>query len=293
MGVAELVPGVSGGTIAFITGIYLELVATIRGLDHQWMLLVLRGQWREAWLRGNLGFLAVLLAGMGVSVILLAALVQWLFTHHEIYLWSFFFGLIAASVVFVSKSVSPWTTARLLLALLGLTVGMILSQIGGMTPSDSLLLTMAAGAIAVCAWILPGISGSFMLLLLGQYQRVIKALAEFDLAFLAALAAGCGLGLLAFTRLLSWLLQHFFAATLALLCGVMAGSLQRLWPWQQTLSYYLDSDGGAVLLRGRPLSPWDFQELYGDDPMLLGAVLAALAGMAVVVSLDWASRPQR
>ncbi len=293
MGVAELVPGVSGGTIAFITGIYLELVATIRGLDHQWMLLVLRGQWREAWLRGNLGFLAVLLAGMGVSVILLAALVQWLFTHHEIYLWSFFFGLIAASVVFVSKSVSPWTTARLLLALLGLTVGMILSQIGGMTPSDSLLLTMAAGAIAVCAWILPGISGSFMLLLLGQYQRVIKALAEFDLAFLAALAAGCGLGLLAFTRLLSWLLQHFFAATLALLCGVMAGSLQRLWPWQQTLSYYLDSDGGAVLLRGRPLSPWDFQELYGDDPMLLGAVLAALAGMAVVVFLDWASRPQR
>ncbi|TVS18836.1 MAG: DUF368 domain-containing protein [Gammaproteobacteria bacterium] len=290
MGVAELVPGVSGGTIAFITGIYQELVGTIRAYDQRWLRLLLSGRWRAAWERGNAGFVLILLFGMMSSLVLLAALVQWLFVHHEIYLWAFFFGLITASVVYVAGVVTPWDGARLSLGVFGLVTGTVLSQLGGITPGEGSLVTLAAGAIAICAWILPGISGSFMLLMLGQYQRVVRAIAELDVAFLAVFACGCALGLLAFSRLLSWLLRRFYAGTLALLCGVMAGSLQRLWPWQQMQSYYLDSDGGAVMLRGKPMLPWQFEEFYGDDALLVGAVLAALAGMVVVLVLDRSTR---
>ncbi|MCC5888503.1 MAG: DUF368 domain-containing protein [Gammaproteobacteria bacterium] len=293
MGIAELVPGVSGGTIAFITGIYQELLLTIRSYDHRLLGLLLRRQWRALWEQGNVGFVLVLLFGMASSLVSLAAVVQWLFVAHEILIWSFFFGLITASVVFVGQAVAPWTSTRWLLAALGLVLGMTLSQLGGLPPADGVWLTMASGALAICAWILPGVSGSFVLLMLGQYQRVIRAISELDVSFLAIFSAGCIAGLLLFSRLLTWLLRHFYGATLALLCGFMAGSLQRLWPWQQIQSYYLDSDGGAVTLRGRPLLPWHFEDYYGDDALLLSAILAALSGMAVVLLLDLASRSSR
>lgn len=290
MGVAELVPGVSGGTIAFITGIYVELLRTIRSYDSRLLLLLWHRRWRAAMARGNVGFVLILLWGMASSLITLAALVQWLFLAHEILIWSFFFGLIAASVVFVAQAVQPWNGIRAGLAVLGLLLGMLFTQLGGLPPADGSWLVLASGALAICAWILPGVSGSFVLLMLGQYQRVVRAIAELDLGFLLLFGSGCVLGLMAFSRLLTWLLRRCYAGTLALLCGVMAGSLQRLWPWQQIQSYYLDSDGGAVMLHGRPLLPWQFEDFYGDDPLLLSALVAAMAGMALVMLLDWASR---
>lgn len=293
MGIAELVPGISGGTIAFISGIYLELLSSMRSLDRRWLGLVLSGRWQEAWVAANMGFLIVLGTGMLCALFSLASVVSWLLEHHEIYLWAFFFGLITASVVYIIGVIGRFSIVRSLLFACGLVIGFILTQVGGLPPSDSALVILAAGVIAICAWILPGVSGSFMLLILGQYQRVIRALAELDLTFLLTLAAGCLLGLLAFTRVLVWLLRRYYAGTLSLLCGVMAGSLQRLWPWQQTLSYYLDSDGGAILLHGRPLLPWQFEEIYGDDPLLLGALFAAGAGMALVLCLDWLRRRQQ
>ncbi len=293
MGVAELVPGVSGGTIAFITGIYQELLLTIRAYDHRLLGLLLRRQWRALWEQGNVGFVLVLLFGMASSLVSLAAVVQWLFVAHDILIWSFFFGLIVASVIFVGHAVAPWTSTRWLLATLGLVLGTTISQLGGLPPADGVWLTLVSGALAICAWILPGVSGSFVLLMLGQYQRVIRAISELDWAFLAIFSAGCLAGLVLFSRLLTWLLRRYYGATLALLCGVMAGSLQRLWPWQQIQSYYLDSDGGAVMLRARPLLPWHFEDYYGDDALLLGAILAALAGLGVVLLLDLASRSSR
>lgn len=290
MGVAELVPGVSGGTIAFITGIYLELVGTLRRLDHRLAGCLLRGRFAAGWRCGNLGFLVALGAGMASSLVTLSAFVHWAFAHHEIYLWSFFFGLILGSVAFIARFVHPWRPYHILLGIVGLLAGAALTRVAVMPAEGNSLVTFGAGAAAFCAWILPGVSGSFILLLLGQYQHMVKALSELDLGYLVPLAAGGVVGLLSFSRLLAWLLRNHYAATLAVLCGVMAGSLQKLWPWRQTRSYFLGADGDAVPLVVRPITPTRFQELYGDDPLLLGAAVCALAGMAIVVGLDVASR---
>lgn len=290
MGIAELVPGVSGGTIAFITGIYLRLVGAIHAIDRVFVGYVLRGRMAAAWRHADLGFLLVLVLGMGASLIAFSALVQWLLAEHEILLWSFFFGLIVASILFIGRHVSPWSAERIALAVFGLLCGAAASMAGGLPVSDSLLVTFAAGAVAICAWILPGISGSFVLLLLGQYERVIKALATLDVPVILSMGAGCAVGLILFTRALHWLLHNAYAGTLAFLCGFMAGALQKLWPWRQLHSYYLDADGAAIPVVVRPVSPFRYQELFGEDPLLAGALLAAFAGMALVVALDLASR---
>ena len=290
MGIAELVPGVSGGTIAFVTGIYVELVQSLYRFDETCVRLVLRGRIGEAWHHVNANFLLVLLLGMAVSVVTFSGLVAWLFEHREIQLWAFFFGLIVASAVFVARSVEAWSAERVGIALVGLLAGAVVSNAGGLPVSENPLVTFAAGAVAICAWILPGVSGSFMLLLLGQYQRVVRAIAELDVVTVGSLALGCLVGLALFTRALTWLLRHYYAGTLAFLCGFMVGSLQKLWPWRQTLSYYLDSHGDAVPVVVRPIGPLRFEELYGEDPMLLGASLACAAGLAVVMVLDRVSR---
>jgi putative membrane protein len=290
MGIAELVPGVSGGTIAFVTGIYRELVASLHAIDATTIRMLLRLRVAEAWGRVNANFLLALLAGMAFSLIAFARVVSWLLANREIEVWSFFLGLILASMVYVGQHAGPWRRSRIGLAVLGVLLGALVSTGGGLPVTENLLVTFVAGAIAICAWILPGVSGSFMLLVLGQYPRVIAALSEPDLRILGVFAAGCLTGLALFTRLLTFLLRHFYGATLAFLCGFMGGSLGKLWPWRQTLSYYLDADGDAIPIVVRPVGPMHYREMYGEDPMLATAVLAALAGMALVMVLDRVGR---
>jgi len=290
MGIAELVPGVSGGTIAFVTGIYVELVQSLYRFDAQLLGYATRLQIAPAWRHVNASFLLALVVGMGLAVVSFSGVVTWLFEHREIELWSFFFGLICASAVFVARSVGTWDPMRVTLALSGLIVGAVVSNAGGLPASEHPAVTFAAGAVAICAWILPGVSGSFMLLLLGQYQHVIRSIASFDLVVIGSLAAGCLVGLAVFTRALAWLLRVHFASTLAFLCGFMVGSLQKLWPWRQTLSYYLDSHGDAIPVNVKPIAPSQFETLYGEDPMVLSAVLACFAGLALVMVLDVVSR---
>ena len=290
MGVAELVPGVSGGTIAFVTGIYVELVQSLYRFDGQLLAYAARFQIALAWRHVNASFLLALAVGMGVAVVSFSGVVAWLFEHHEIGLWSFFFGLICASAAFVARSVGVWDSIRLAFALAGLIIGAAVSNAGGLPASEHPAVTFAAGAIAICAWILPGVSGSFMLLLLGQYQHVIRSIAAFDLVVIGSLAAGCFVGLALFTRALAWLLRMHFASTLAFLCGFMVGSLQKLWPWRQTLSYYLDWRGDAIPVNVKPISPAQFEALYGEDPMVLSAIVACSMGLALVMVLDVVSR---
>jgi putative membrane protein len=290
MGVAELIPGVSGGTIAFITGIYVELVRSIRALDLALARQALRGRIRRTWEEGNLGFLAVLVVGMATSVFGFAALVAWLLENREVYVWAFFFGLIVASALYVGRFVRPWSRTRSAVALVGAGAGAVLANIQPLPAPEHWISTFLAGMVAICAWILPGISGSFILLLLGQYQQLVRAISELDVVFLGALGAGCALGLVAFARVLMWLLRRWYRATLAFLTGLMVGSLQKLWPWRETVTSYVDRDGNVVPLVDRPISPGTWEVMTGLDPTVAGAVASMVAAAGVVLALDILSR---
>lgn len=290
MGVAELIPGVSGGTIAFITGIYVELVRSIRALRFQVLVAGLQGRFRKAWDEGAMGFLSILGAGMATSVFLFAGLVAWLLEHREVHVWAFFFGLIVASVVFVGRFVLPLTPGRILMGVVGVGVGVVMANIQPLPAPEHWVSTFLAGAVAICAWVLPGISGSFVLLLLGQYAQLVRALSELDLVFLGALAAGMGVGILAFARVLTWLLRRYYRGTLAFLSGLMAGSVQKLWPWRETVTSYLDSDGNLVPLVVRPISPGAWEAATGADPAVLGALLSMGAAVGVILALELLSR---
>ncbi|TVP42211.1 MAG: DUF368 domain-containing protein [Gemmatimonadales bacterium] len=288
MGVAELVPGVSGGTIAFITGIYLELVRSIRGIGAGLVRQVGQGRFREAWKEGNLGFLVVLGAGMGTAIVLLARIVGWLLEHRELQVWAFFFGLILASVWFVGRYARPWTTARRALVLLGAVIGAGVAFLTALALPVTLVTIFLGGAIAICAWILPGVSGSFIMLLLGLYPAVVGAISDFNLVILATLAAGCATGLLLFSRFLTWLLERRYEATLALLSGFMAGSLFKLWPWYVPVAIV---DGKPMGLR--LLGPGTFEAVTGEPAAVASVVASMVAGVAVVAVLEVVSRRGR
>lgn len=288
MGLAELIPGVSGGTIAFITGIYLELVRSIRGIGVPLVRRIGQGRIREAWREGNLGFLVVLGAGMASAILLLARIVGWLLENRELQVWGFFFGLILASTVFVGRYARPWTTARRALVLLGASLGAGVAFLTALALPVTLVTIFLGGAIAVCAWILPGVSGSFVMLLLGLYPAVVGAISDLDFVILITLAAGCTTGLLLFSRFLTWLLERRYEATLALLSGFMAGSLFKLWPWYVPVTIV---DGKPMGLR--LLGPGTFETLTGQ-PAAVPSVVASMAfGVAVVALLEIVSRRGR
>ena len=232
MGMAEAVPGVSGGTIAFVTGIYDELVTSIGSFSHTSASTLLRDGWRAFADRHNLGFLAVLGTGMAVGLPITLVLVLGLLESHGAYVTGFFFGLIAASVVHVGLQSSwRWLVS---LGLLGAAVGVLLGAVAGTSASQQVSMIFLAGALAATAWILPGLSGAFVLVILGLYEPMANALLAIDLPVLAVFAAGLGIGVVCFSKVLAWLLDRARPAVLAFLTGLMAGSLAQLWPWRET-----------------------------------------------------------
>jgi putative membrane protein len=285
MGIAELVPGVSGGTIAFITGIYIELVRSVRRIGPHLLRLLLRGRIREAWVDGNLGFLILLWTGMGTSVLTFAWLVSWLLEHRELQVWGFFFGLILASALFVGRFAAPWTVGRGIVCAIGVGIGAGLGFASALAfPVDPFAIFLG-GAVAICAWILPGVSGSFILLLLGQYPTVVQAIAERDLVILGALAAGCTVGLLLFARLLVWVLRRYYEGTLALLCGFMGGALVKLWPWRVPVA----DDALGV----RPATPGTYASTMEVSAAIPSVMATVILGILVVLGLEILSRRSR
>lgn len=232
MGMAEAVPGVSGGTIAFITGIYDDLVASIASFSHTSASTLLRDGWRGFAHRHNLGFLGVLGAGMALGLPLTLMLVVGFLESHRVYVTGFFFGLIAASVFHVGLQ-SSWRWL-LSLGLAGALGGMLLGALETGTTGQQAPVIFLAGALAATAWILPGLSGAFVLVILGLYEPMAHALLAADLPILATFAAGLAIGVVCFSKLLAWLLDRARPAVLALLTGLMAGSLAQLWPWRET-----------------------------------------------------------
>ncbi|MEO9333066.1 DUF368 domain-containing protein [Ectopseudomonas guguanensis] len=286
MGAADVVPGVSGGTIAFISGIYDELLRSIASIPEALMLL-LRGRINDAWQMANATFLLVLFSGIVTSILTLARVITYLLHHHPIPVWSFFFGLILVSTYLVGREIGRWNWSRGVSFVLGLALAYWITVAAPMQWGSDLPTLFLAGAIAICAMILPGISGSFILLLLGLYSVVLGAVKDLNLLVLAVFASGCLVGLLSFARLLSWLLSRWRDLSLAFLCGLMLGSLNKVWPWKETLTWRVDSKGEQVPLLQNNLLPGQFADISGQDPQLLFAVVLAIGGIVLVLGLEW------
>lgn len=289
MGAADVVPGVSGGTVAFITGIYDELLASIGAVPRAAGQL-LRGRVRQAWATANMNFLLVLFAGVFTSIFSLAKLITYLLAKHPIPVWSFFFGLILVSVYLVGREIEQRRLSRLVSFVLGFTFAYWITVASPIQWGDDPLSLFLAGAIAICAMILPGISGSFILVLMGLYPVIIGAVQALEASILLYFMLGTVVGIVSFARVLSWLLKQWRDLTLAFLTGLMLGSLNKVWPWKETLTWRVDSHGERVPLLQDNLMPSTFGALTGQDPQVLLAVVLAVAGVALVLVLEWVAQ---
>lgn len=243
MGAADVVPGVSGGTIAFIAGIYDELINSIKSINKESLKLFFTGKWRAFWQYINGSFLFSILSGIGISIFSLAKVITWLLTDHPILVWSFFFGLVLASTWFVGKDIKGWNWKTILAFMAGAGIAYYITVATPSETPSNLLFIFLCGAIAICAMILPGISGSFILVLLGKYFFIMEAVKNLHLVVLLFFAAGACIGITTFSRILSYALKKIRDITLAVLTGFMLGSLNKVWPWKETIETYTDSHG--------------------------------------------------
>jgi len=286
MGAADIVPGVSGGTVAFITGIYPRLLHSLSRFDLDLLRLLSRADIAGGWRHVDGGFLLALLGGIATSIFSLAQLLGWVLIHYPEPLWAFFFGLILASTLLMLRQVPQWRWLECGTLLLGVVLALLV----GLSPRTGFvggeLGIFLAGFIAICAMILPGISGSFILLLLGMYSPVLAAVRGFDILFLLVFAMGAGSGLLCFSRLLDWLLSRFRSITVALLTGFLFGSLVVVWPWKRVLDWVVDSHGAMKPVQLLPVSPAEYLARTGEDPMVLLCVALALTGFLGVWLVD-------
>ena len=255
MGAADVIPGVSGGTIAFITGIYDQLVGSIASINAEAFRLLLQGRFKDFWRHINGGFLLSLIAGIGLSVITLAGLMQMLLTTYPIQTWAFFFGLIVASSIFILRGISGWHLREYLMVILGVLLGATVCTLSPTQTPDGLWFIFLSGAIAICAMILPGISGSFILLILGKYQYIMGCISDLvsgtdvarNLMVLGVFAVGALVGIIGFSKLLHWLLARWNKEVLIVMAGFIIGSLVKIWPWgNPEAMLQAERDGGLL-----------------------------------------------
>lgn len=286
MGTADLVPGVSGGTVALITGIYPRLLGAVTSVDAAAIRLLLQGQWSGLWRHVDGAFLLPLMLGIASAIFGLAGTLKVLLETQPLFVWSFFCGLVlVSSLSLIRTEITRLTPTIVTMALLGVVAMLVLGLGPGVSFPQHSAGFFVAGLFGICAMILPGISGSFILLLLGMYGPIITAVADREAVPLLIFATGCGVGLLSFSRFLSFVLSRARSATLALLVGFLLGSLVILWPWQEVLQTTIDSEGQARPTQTAPVSPMYYEAIEGDSE-LLGCLLSALLGAGVVISLQ-------
>ena len=290
MGMADVVPGVSGGTIAFISGIYEELLDSIRSVDATALRLLLRFRLAEFWRHINGRFLLPVLLGIAVAIFSLARLMTYLLTNHPIAIWSFFFGLIVASALLVARQIGRWDWRTVLAFAVGAAAAWWITVATPAETPDDWWFVMLSGAIAICAMILPGISGAFILLLLGKYQYIMHAVGEFNIPVIVVFVIGAAAGIISFSHLLSWLLKHWHDVTVAVLMGFMVGSLNKVWPWKETVETYLDSHGVAQPLVQTNIAPGTFEQLTGQPSLLMQAILLGIVGFMAIYGIELAAR---
>jgi putative membrane protein len=284
MGAADVVPGVSGGTIAFISGIYEELIATLNTINFSLLKQLKSEGFKSVWKKANGSFLVALLSGVFVSVISLAKGVEWLLEHHPILLWSFFFGFVFASILYVGKQIKiRLTDFKLVLAIaIGAGVAYFITTLNPSETSDSNLFLFLAGALAICAMILPGISGAFILVIIGAYSPVLEALNTRDFKTILIIGVGAVMGLLSFSKLLKWLFETYHRLTLAVITGFMIGSLNKIWPWKIPLTFRTNSKGIEIPLNEKSVSPFNFD----GDPQLIQAIGLMAIGVLIILVLE-------
>jgi len=289
MGAADVVPGVSGGTVAFITGIYEELIDSLKSINGDAVKLLLRFRLIEFWKNINGSFLIVVLAGIATSLLSLSKLMTYFLEYHPIQIWSFFFGLILVSSPLILRDILKWNLFTSLSFVAGVAIAYLITVLSPTETPTNLGFIFFCGALAICAMILPGISGAFILLLIGKYEYMINALISFDLPVIMVFVLGCFLGLLGFSRFLSWILTHYRFPTLALLAGFMIGSLNKVWPWKEVIAYRINHEGQQVAALDRSILPAFYFEKTGADPQLFQAILFAALGVFLVVAIEKAA----
>jgi len=309
MGIAEVIPGVSGGTIAFITGIYERLINSIKSFHPARIQDFKEGGFSKLWNSIDGNFLLFLLLGMGVGVGIGVFLISYLLENYPEPLWAFFFGLIVASSIYIGKKVTKWNLSTIGLLIIGIVVAYFITTIAPTEGSANPLMLFTAGAIAISALILPGISGSFMLLLMGMYTIVVNALKEFlsgpsmdGLKVIVFFGLGAVLGLAVFSRVLSWTFKNYENQTLAILTGFMIGSLNKIWPWRNPTKIMNKESGEVAVndviekLQQASHSEVEFKILHElnvipkdyllSDPKVLAVCIAAVIGFIAVFALD-------
>lgn len=296
MGMAEVVPGVSGGTIAFITGIYERLIFAIKSVDIELLRLIGKGKIAEAWKKIDGNFLVTLLTGMVIGIVVGVFAITWLLENEPIGIWSFFFGLILASCLVVGRDIDRWNASSIIALIIGTVLVYYVTIAVPSNGIEALWFVFICGAVAISALLLPGLSGSFILLLLGMYTYILPKVKEVlsgnleGLSVLVTFAVGCLVGVLSFSRVLTWAFKNYKNTTLAFLTGLMIGSLNKVWPWQQVLSTRENSKGEEVVAFSKSVLPSTFSGLeenflYGTDPQLLTAILCIVFGFVLVTAM--------
>jgi len=311
MGAADAVPGVSGGTIAFISGIYEELISSISNINLALFKTLKQDGFKAFWTQANGNFILALLTGIVISFASFMRLAKYLIEQHPVLIWSFFFGLIVVSIYFVGKQITKWNIGTIVTLILGAALAFYITSLPSLAVNNNPWFLFFAGAIAICAMILPGISGSFILIILGAYKALSNAVHDWDFKKVAIFAVGAVVGLLSFSRLLKWLFKNYHNTTLALLTGFILGSLNKMWPWKKTMSVMNDETGTIVPFESisdlgtlsvfqkntnnfesyktvleDSISPNLYSEINGINPQLLLSVGLMIAGFLTIFILE-------
>ncbi len=305
MGAADVVPGVSGGTIAFITGIYEELLSTIASINLSLVKTLRNNGLKATWNQANGNFLLALLGGIAISVLSLAKLIEWLLENEPIKLWSFFFGLVLASIIFVGRQVTKWGLETFTALLSGAFVAYYITILPPMSTGDAPWFMFLAGMLAICAMILPGISGSFILLLLGAYKTILGAISNYDFLTIGVVGTGAVVGILSFSRVLKWMFEKYKNITIALLTGFLIGSLNKIWPWKLVNKIFIkhqdEPKQEIVNLSETSVLPSDFSlpeidvfkgEVIGQlpaDSQVSAAIPIMVVGFILIFVMEWAA----
>ena len=298
MGAADVIPGVSGGTIAFIMGIYDEFVGSLASINGEALKLLLKGRFSAFWKHINGSFLLSLVAGIGISVIALAGLMQMLLSDFPIQTWAFFFGLIVASSIFIIRGISGWKIREGLMLVFGILLGAVICTLSPTQTPDGLWFIFLSGALAICAMILPGISGSFILLILGKYEYVLGAISGLvagvdpgrNLLILGVFGLGAIIGILAFSRFLHWLLARWQKETMIVLAGFIIGSLVKIWPWSNAEAIVLSQFPELASFGDALPTEIISQYMASADLHIGGAILFAVIGFSLVTGIEMAGK---